>query len=514
MLRKLLYSAIVLCCSSLATQASVYPITTVGFTYSPDTLHIALGDTVQFTLGNNHNAVEVDQATWNANGTTSNGGFNIPFGGGQWIPTNTGTFYYVCTPHASLGMKAVVVVHPPGSAQLVSVNNLQPCAGDTILGIINSVGFFHPTNQFQVLLSDASGSFANPSIVGTLNGSSGGVIQMVIPSGLPFGNGYMLAVQSTEPATTPQNMGGVLIISPAPQVQILGNTTACQGDTITLTASGGLTYTWSNGSNAPAIQVFQSSTVGLTGTNGFGCSSTSSQQITFNSLPSVGLTAADTLLCTNDTPIALQATPPGGNFGGDQTLGLINPQNQGPGSFAAHYTFTDNNGCSAADTFHYQVVNPTIPLFDLGVDTFCVFDPPITLDNLSGPTGGTYQGAGIAGNSFSPGNAGLGSWVLSYTYVDTNACSATTNDTIEVVNCPMGLQENEAEKPFAYPNPACNQVHFSQEADWQLYTLSGKLVRETQGNSMSLFGLPPGLYLLQSKAGQWRQKLSITPQAP
>lgn len=63
-------------------------------------------------------------------------------------------------------------------------------------------GLFHPTNQFQVLLSDASGSFANPSIVGTLNGSSGGVIQMVIPSGLPFGNGYMLAVQSTEPATT------------------------------------------------------------------------------------------------------------------------------------------------------------------------------------------------------------------------------------------------------------------------------------------------------------------------
>lgn len=514
MLRKLLYSAIVLCCSSLAAQASVYPITTVGFTYSPDTLHIALGDTVQFTLGNNHNAVEVNQATWNANGTTSNGGFNIPFGGGQWVPTNTGTFYYVCTPHASLGMKAVVVVHPPGSAQLVSVNNLQPCAGDTILGIINSVGFFHPTNQFQVLLSDASGSFANPSIVGTLNGSSGGVIQMVIPSGLPFGNGYMLAVQSTEPATTPQNMGGVLIISPAPQVQILGNTTACQGDTITLTASGALTYTWSNGSNAPTIQVFQSGTVGLTGTNGLGCSNSSTQQITFNPLPSVGLTAADTLLCTNDTPIALQATPPGGNFGGDQIFGFINPQNQGAGNFAAHYTFTDNNGCTAADTFHYQVVSPTVPIFDLGVDTFCLFGFPILLDNLASPSGGTFQGPGVLTNTFDPSNAGIGNWVISYTYVDTNACSATTNDTIEVVNCPMGFQENEAEKLYAFPNPASHQVHFSQEANWQLYTLSGKLVREVQGRSMPLYGLSPGLYLLQSNAGQWRQKLTIAPQTP
>lgn len=118
-------------------------------------------------------------------------------------------------------------------------------------------------------------------------------------------------------------MGGVLIISPAPQVQILGNTTACQGDTISLTASGAATYTWSNGSNAPSIHVLQSGTIGLTGTSGLGCSGTDSIQISFNPPPLVALTAADTLFCANEAPIALQATPPGGNFGGDQILGSL-----------------------------------------------------------------------------------------------------------------------------------------------------------------------------------------------
>ncbi|HMD13089.1 MAG TPA: hypothetical protein VKI62_00545, partial [Bacteroidota bacterium] len=55
------------------------------FTFTPDTITINLGDTVIFSLGSIHSAREVTQATWNANGNTSNGGFNTPFGGGTVI---------------------------------------------------------------------------------------------------------------------------------------------------------------------------------------------------------------------------------------------------------------------------------------------------------------------------------------------------------------------------------------------------------------------------------------------
>ena len=89
-----------------------WQVTNSGFTFSPATVTIHLGDNVNFTLDANHNALEVSSATWNANGATTNGGFNVAFGGGL-VSTSlltVGTHYYVCQPHASLGMKGKIVV--------------------------------------------------------------------------------------------------------------------------------------------------------------------------------------------------------------------------------------------------------------------------------------------------------------------------------------------------------------------------------------------------------------------
>ena len=45
-------------------------ITNQGMNFSPDTITINLGDTVNFVLGNSHNAVEVSQSTFLSNGST------------------------------------------------------------------------------------------------------------------------------------------------------------------------------------------------------------------------------------------------------------------------------------------------------------------------------------------------------------------------------------------------------------------------------------------------------------
>lgn len=87
-----------------------YTITNSGFSFSPSTLTINVGDTVNFTLSSIHNAREVDQATWNANDNTSNGGFTTPDGGGMVIFNQAGTIYYVCEYHASMGMKGIITV--------------------------------------------------------------------------------------------------------------------------------------------------------------------------------------------------------------------------------------------------------------------------------------------------------------------------------------------------------------------------------------------------------------------
>lgn len=93
------------------TFGATITITTSGFTFSPDNVSINEGDIVNFQLGGSHNAVEVSEATWMANGNTPLPGFSTPFGGGQVMELTPGVHYYVCAPHASGGMKGRITVN-------------------------------------------------------------------------------------------------------------------------------------------------------------------------------------------------------------------------------------------------------------------------------------------------------------------------------------------------------------------------------------------------------------------
>ena len=96
-----------------ANAQTTHTVGTSGFTFTPDTLVIDEGDHVDFVLGSTiHNAVEVSQSTWMSNGTTSNGGFVVPFGGGMITISTAGTYYYVCQTHAASGMKGVIIANP------------------------------------------------------------------------------------------------------------------------------------------------------------------------------------------------------------------------------------------------------------------------------------------------------------------------------------------------------------------------------------------------------------------
>ena len=83
-----------------------------GFRYTPDSISITVGDTVVWVIGNSHNADEVDSTTWASNGSTSNNGFSVAFGGGSQVFNTAGKYFYVCTPHASLSMKGIINVLP------------------------------------------------------------------------------------------------------------------------------------------------------------------------------------------------------------------------------------------------------------------------------------------------------------------------------------------------------------------------------------------------------------------
>jgi plastocyanin len=93
--------------------AQTHQVTNQGFAFSPSSLTITAGDSVRWTIENIHNVVEVTQATWNANGNTARpNGFSTSFGGGTVLFNVPGSYWYVCSPHATEGMKGTITVNP------------------------------------------------------------------------------------------------------------------------------------------------------------------------------------------------------------------------------------------------------------------------------------------------------------------------------------------------------------------------------------------------------------------
>lgn len=77
------------------------------------------------------------------------------------------------------------------------------------------------------------------------------------------------------------------VINPLPTIQLTGITTICNGDSTTLTASGGVSYLWDSIQNTASIKVGPTSlsTYQVEVTDGNGCSDTSSISVDVISLP-------------------------------------------------------------------------------------------------------------------------------------------------------------------------------------------------------------------------------------
>ncbi len=128
---KKVLSALLLVISSVSGAfATIWDVTNSGFTFLPANITITQGDTVRFTLQASHNAVEVSQTTYNANGATPlGGGFSVSFGAAGELVTGlgTGVHYYVCSNHAGSGMKGTITVNaatPPVVIPNVWINEI------------------------------------------------------------------------------------------------------------------------------------------------------------------------------------------------------------------------------------------------------------------------------------------------------------------------------------------------------------------------------------------------------
>ena len=185
---------------------------------------------------------------------------------------------------------------------------------------------------------------------------------------------YTLIGRSTAGCLSAAAASLAVTVNTLPVVSITGTNALCTGQTITLTANGATTYTWSTNSNLGSIAVAPTSniTYSLSGTSAAGCvgSTGATQAVTVYSLPVVSITGTNAL-CSGQT-ITLTATFQGAssftwNTGSNANNIAVSP--------TVNSTYTLNaqsaQGCSAPSASFAVTVN-TLPVVSItGTNALC-----------------------------------------------------------------------------------------------------------------------------------------------
>ena len=120
------------------------------------------------------------------------------------------------------------------------------CAEDSFYLNYGVTSPFHSNNIFTVQLSDDTGGFATPTIIGTINSGINGQIKCGLPN--VAGTGYRIRIIGNSPADTSYDNGSDITIKPNPNKPIASsNTPVCSNDTLELYNSvptSSATYTW------------------------------------------------------------------------------------------------------------------------------------------------------------------------------------------------------------------------------------------------------------------------------
>lgn len=143
------------------------------------------------------------------------------------------------------------------------------------------------------------------------------------------------------------------------------------------------------------------------------------------------------------------------------------------------YPYTANGalnitGSSAGSAYYYYLYNWTLTLegcrsprtpvtvtvgsaniaFNASAyDSVCVETVPFALTGGS-PSGGTYSGPGVSGNTFDPQAAGAGTHTITYTYTDSAGCTGSATQQVWVDLCLDVASGWNSPAMSVYPNPA------------------------------------------------------------
>lgn len=348
-----------------------------------------------------------------------------------------------------------------GPAPLVtgSINTNPLCGNSSGIAIpYTAGGTYVAGNIFTAQLSDALGSFANPTALGSVTATASGTITTTVPLPNIAGSAYRIRVVSSAPTYTAPDNGTNLSIQAAPSAANAGVNQSVCGTSATMAANapavGTGSWTVISGSATFASAANPSTAVsGLTAgtnvlrwtiTNGTCAGSVSDVTITAALPPSTASAGINQTICAG-TAVMNANTPVNGNgtwsiVSGSATI--VNPSsattaisNVSTGTTVLMWTI--NNGVCAASTSTMALVyTGSITVANAGADqTVCATSATLNANTAVNGAGtwSLISGSGTFGSAGNPSTTltGLGAGNNVFRWIISNgACNPSTDDVV------------------------------------------------------------------------------------
>ena len=283
-------------------------------------------------------------------------------------------------------------------------------------------------NETGTISATANGG-SSPYTYTWNNGLGSGASQTVSPNST---TNYTVTVTDDKGCTDSDIV--TVNVNQAPVANAGQDVAICQGQPVTLNASGGSSYAWSNGVNGSSITVSPSSTTTytVTATNSNGCSDTDQVTVTVNPLPNAF--AGNDLTVCNGGSTTITAT--GGTsyfWSGGLGAGASHTLNNITSDVTYTVTVTDANGCFATDDITITVGSALSP--DAGQDVTICEGESTTLIASGGVTYSWNNGVNSASQTVSPPTT------TTYTVnvTDGGSCSGSDQVTVTVNTNPTAV---------------------------------------------------------------------------
>lgn len=131
------------------------------------------------------------------------------------------------------------------------------------------------------------------------------------------------------------------------------------------------------------------------------------------------------------------------------------------------------------------------------------------------PEGGDYTGPGVSDGMFDPEEAGIGTHMLTYTYMDENECESFAEAEIIVTSC-VGMEEPADSPVRVYPNPSTGifnlEILTDEILETEVFNSAGQKIMTINiagRGQIDLSSNPEGIYYLKVISQKRNQMIRI-----